>query len=350
MHYIFSIIFIIVVQYAVLFITNATIGGFIDFPSLFVVVITFFTVLLASDSMKVFFSGLKSSVSKKESSALKLAESERAVSLAIYSLLLSALMVVFLCLAGVFCRLKDKGSIGILMALGLLTILYVSEILIILLPVKMSFTKKLSDCKTDSLGEGALGVEGTCCKSDFTGVESMSNIESTLCARPLKLLITLIAGFTLLFLLLHFTRAFSFLEFQMVVLKRIALFFPILIVCSYIFLCPLKFFKPFITALRLVFFNKNPDFYKTQISLEKLKQSELSLTYLMVFRLVFSFFLASLFAVAEMMNFSEAFDFEVNFSLPLLFVAFASFSNLFLLVIRSKLQKIKNYRLFGGLL
>ncbi len=348
MFYIVSLLFLLFSTVVLLFCGHATLGGLLDIPSLFVVVITFFTVLLASDSVKAFFSGLKISASRKQSSALKVAESGRAVSLVIHAILLSALTVVFLCLAGVFCRLKDKDTIGILMALGLLTILYASEILVILLPVKMSLKRKLTGCKPALAGEETLRAEGTCCKSDSAGEGSLSQKKSAFRARPLKLLVSFISGFALLYLLLHFTRTFSLLEFQGIVLKRIALFFPVLIAASYIFLCPLKFFKPFITALKLVFFNKKPDFYKTQGSLEELKQSELSLTYLMVFRLVFSFFLASLFAVVEMMDFSEAFDLEVKFSLPLLFVAFAGFSDLFLLVVRTKIKRIQNYRIYGG--
>ena len=122
MPYIISIAFILIASIATITLGGGSIGGTIDIPSMFVMLSTIFTVLIAANSVKDFFRGLKIAVSKKDFSALQIAQSLNAVSLVIQSLLCICGMIAFLCLAMIINLSDEKSVLGVLIALGLLTL------------------------------------------------------------------------------------------------------------------------------------------------------------------------------------------------------------------------------------
>ena len=153
MVYIITISFIFIVSIVTIVIEGGTIGGTIDFPSMFVIVSTISMILFASNSWRDFFRAFKIVVSKKNYPALQIAHSMNSVSLVIDSLLCSCGMIVFLCLAMVINFSGDTQSWGVILALGLLTIFYTGEILLILYPLKSILYKKLSFLKKSPVQE-----------------------------------------------------------------------------------------------------------------------------------------------------------------------------------------------------
>lgn len=319
MTYIISIAFIFIASIATITLGGGSIGGTIDIPSMFVMLSTIFTVLIAANSVKDFFRGLKIAVSKKDFSALQIAQSLNAVSLVIQSLLCACGMIDFLCLAMILAFWGDTGSWGVVIALGLLTLFYTGEILLILLPVKSLLYKRLSSCKKSSSQENFVFAK-----------------------LPFKLFVAFAVGMVVLFFLLTLGHTFVLSDFSPQMISQIPLMLVFLLGSSYIILVPSKLFVPFLNALKIGFKTKSSE------NLQSLSEARRALNFVILVRFALAFCGAVLVAVVSLNSFEDADEARFMFSVSLILVSLSFLSALFLLTIRARIEKAVNFKFYGG--
>lgn len=319
MPYIISIAFILIASIATITLGGGSIGGTIDIPSMFVMLSTIFTVLIAANSVKDFFRGLKIAVSKKDFSALQIAQSLNAVSLVIQSLLCACGMIDFLCLAMIINLSDEKSVLGVLIALGLLTLFYTGEILLILLPVKSLLSKKLSSCKKSPTQECFVFAK-----------------------LPFKPFIAFAIGITVLFFLLTLGHTFVLSDFPPELISHIPFMLIFLFGSSYIILVPSKLFVPFLNALKIGFKTKSSE------NLQSLSEARRALNFVILVRFALAFCGAVLVAVVSLNSFEDADEARFMFSVSLILVSLSFLSALFLLTIRARIEKAVNFKFYGG--
>ena len=319
MTYIISIAFIFIASIATITLGGGSIGGTIDIPSMFVMLSTIFTVLIAANSVKDFFRGLKIAVSKKDFSALQIAQSLNAVSLVIQSLLCICGMIAFLCLAMIINLSDEKSVLGVLIALGLLTLFYTGEILLILLPVKSLLYRKLSSCK-----------------------KSPSQKSFVFAKLPFKPFITFAIGMVMLFFLLTLGHTFVLSDFSPQLISQIPLMVVFLLGSSYLFLVPAKLFVPFLNALKIGFKTKSSE------NLQSLSEARRALNFVILVRFALAFCGAVLFSVNVFGSLEDASAVPLKFPIPLILIALSFCSALFLLTIRARIEKAVNFKFYGG--
>lgn len=319
MPYITSIAFILIASIATITLGGGSIGGTIDIPSMFVMLSTIFTVLIAANSVKDFFRGLKIAVSKKDFSALQIAQSLNAVSLVIQSLLCICGMIAFLCLAMIINLSDEKSVLGVLIALGLLTLFYTGEILLILLPVKSLLYKRLSSCKKSPSQENFIFAK-----------------------LPFKPFIAFAVGMVVLFSLLTLGHTFVFSDFSPQMISQIPLMVVFLLGSSYLFLVPAKLFVPFLNALKIGIKTKSSE------NLQVLSEARRALTFVILVRFALAFCGAVLFSVNALGTLEDASAVPLKFPIPLILIALSFCSALLLLVIRARIEKAVNFRFYGG--
>jgi len=319
MVYIITISFIFIVSIVTIVIEGGTIGGTIDFPSMFVIVSTISMILVASNSWRDFYRAFKIVVSKKNYPALQIAHSMNSVSLVIDSLLCSCGMIVFLCLAMVINFSGDTQSWGVILALGLLTIFYTGEILLILYPLKSILYKKLSFLK----------------KSPVQEIFVFSSI-------PFKPILVFFIGLLVLFLLLTIEHTFVFSDFSIRVLSFVPFIIFFLLGSSYLFLFPSKLFLPYLTALRIAFKTSSSE------TLQQLSESRRALNFVILVRFALSFFGGVLITINILGSLGSAVDIPLRFPIPLLLIAVSFLSALFLVIVRSRIDKTVSFRIYGG--
>lgn len=112
-------------------------AAFIDLPSIIVILVLSFSMLLASGLLPDLFRGFKV-MGRKENifTALELHKTEIAVGLTIKLLLLSGFLGFMIGLVGMLSSLSDLSLIGKNLAVAMLTLLYALLLIFILLPVK----------------------------------------------------------------------------------------------------------------------------------------------------------------------------------------------------------------------
>lgn len=319
MPYIISIAFILIASIATITLGGGSIGGTIDIPSMFVMLSTIFTVPIAANSVKDFFRGLKIAVSKKDFSALQIAQSLNAVSLVIQSLLCICGMIAFLCLAMIINLSDEKSVLGVLIALGLLTLFYTGEILLILLPVKSLLYKRLSSCKKSPSQENFIFAK-----------------------LPFKPFIAFAVGMVVLFSLLTLGHTFVFSDFSPQMISQIPLMVVFLLGSSYLFLVPAKLFVPFLNALKIGIKTKSSE------NLQVLSEARRALTFVILVRFALAFCGAVLFSVNTLGTLEDASAVPLKFPIPLILIALSFCSALLLLVIRARIEKAVNFRFYGG--
>lgn len=319
MSYIISITFIFVTSMVTIRLGGGSIGGTIDIPSVFVMLSTIFTVLVASSSVKDFFRGLKIVVSRKEVPALQVAQSLNAVSLVVQSLLCVCGMICFLCLAMILAFWGDTGSWGVVIALGLLTLFYTGEILLILLPVKYLLYRLLSSCKKSP------------CQESFVFAKL-----------PLKPFITFAVGITVLFFLLTLEHTFVLSDFSPWLISKIPAMVFFLLGSSYLFLVPSKLFVPFLHALRIGCRVKSFE------NLQTLSEARRALNFVILVRFALAFCGAVLVSVVSLNSLEDAEEARNMFSIGLVLVSLSFCSVLLLLPVRARIEKTINFRLYGG--
>ena len=319
MPYIISIAFILIASIATITLGGGSIGGTIDIPSMFVMLSTIFTVLIAANSVKDFFRGLKIAVSKKDFSALQIAQSLNAVSLVIQSLLCICGMIAFLCLAMIINLSDEKSVLGVLIALGLLTLFYTGEILLILLPVKSLLYRKLSSCK-----------------------KSPSQESFVFAKLPFKPFITFAIGMVMLFFLLTLGHTFVLSDFSPQLISQIPLMVVFLLGSSYLFLVPAKLFVPFLNALKIGIKTKSSE------NLQSLSEARRALNFVILVRFALAFCGAVLFSVNVFGSLEDASAVPLKFPIPLILIALSFCSALFLLPIRARIEKAVNFRIYAG--
>ena len=319
MPYIISIAFILIASIATITLGGGSIGGTIDIPSMFVMLSTIFTVLIAANSVKDFFRGLKIAASKKDFSALQIAQSLNAVSLVIQSLLCICGIIAFLCLAMIINLSDEKSVLGVLIALGLLTLFYTGEILLILLPVKSLLYRKLSSCK-----------------------KSPSQESFVFAKLPFKPFITFAIGMVMLFFLLTLGHTFVLSDFSPQLISQIPLMVVFLLGSSYLFLVPAKLFVPFLNALKIGFKTKSSE------NLQSLSEARRALNFVILVRFALAFCGAVLFSVNVFGSLEDASAVPLKFPIPLILIALSFCSALFLLTIRARIEKAVNFKFYGG--
>ena len=319
MTYIISIAFIFIASIATITLGGGSIGGTIDIPSMFVMLATIFTVLIAASSVRDFFRGLKIAVSKKEFSALQIAQSLNAVSLVIQSLLCACAMIGFLCLAMILSFWGDTGSWGVVIALGLLTLFYTGEILLILLPVKSLLSKKLSSCK-----------------------KSPSQECFVFAKLPFKPFIAFAIGMVVLFFLLTLGHTFVLSDFSPQLISQIPLMLVFLLGSSYLFLVPAKLFVPFLNALKIGIKTKSSE------NLQSLSEARRALNFVIILRFALAFCGAVLVTVVSLNSLEDADMARFMFSVSLILVSLSFLSALLLLPIRARIEKAVNFRIYAG--
>ena len=112
-------------------------ASFIDFPSIIVVLVLSFSMLLASGLLPDLCRGLKL-MGKRENTltSLELRKTEIAVGLAIKLLLLSGFLGFMIGAIAILASLSDYSLIGRNLAVAMLTLLYSILLVFILLPVR----------------------------------------------------------------------------------------------------------------------------------------------------------------------------------------------------------------------
>ena len=316
MAYIISFAFILVASIATIVIGGTSIGGTIDIPSAFVVLSTIFTVLIAASSVKDFFRGLKIAVSKKDFSALQIAQSLNAVSLVIQSFLCACGMIAFLCAAMIVNFWNDTGSWGVFIALGLLTLFYTGEILLILLSVKSLLYKKLASCK-----------------------KSPSQEKFVFAKLPAKPFVAFAVGIAVLFSFLALIRILVLTDFSLRLFSLLPAILIFLLGSSYLFLFAAKLFVPYLNALKIGFKTKSSE------NLQSLSEARRALNFVILVRFALAFCGAALISVVSFDSFE---DLPFRFSLSLVLVALSFLSALLFLPIRARIEKAVNFRIYGG--
>lgn len=324
MAYIISFAFILVASIATIVIGGTSIGGTsiggtIDIPSAFVVLSTIFTVLIATSSVKDFFRGLKIAVSKKDFSALQIAQSLNAVSLVIQSLLCACGMIAFLCAAMIVNFWNDTGSWGVFIALGLLTLFYTGEILLILLPVKSLLYKKLASCK-----------------------KSPSQEKFIFAKLPAKPFVAFAVGIAVLFSFFALIRILVLTDFSPRLISLVPAILIFLLGSSYLFLVPAKLFVPLLNALKIGIKTKSSE------NLQVLSEARRALTFVILVRFALAFCGAVLFSVNALGTLEDASAVPLKFPIPLILIALSFCFALLLLVIRARIEKAVNFRFYGG--
>ncbi len=116
---------------------SATLGSFIDFPSLFVILGLSLSILLASGLLPDFLKGFKLMGAKENPfTALELKRIRRACRLAIQSFLLGGFVGTMIGSVGVLASLNDPAKIGPNLAVAMLTVLYALIFVFLVLPVQ----------------------------------------------------------------------------------------------------------------------------------------------------------------------------------------------------------------------
>lgn len=318
MIYIFTIGFIFITSLATLALCGGSVGGTIDIPSMFVILASLFTVLIASNSVRDFFRSLKIASSKKDFSALHIAQSLTAVSLVIQSLLCAAGMILCLCIAMLLSLSDDKSSFGPVIALALLTIFYTGEILLVLLPVKSVLYKKLSAFKK------------TPSQKSFV----FSKI-------PCKPIVAFAVGIVVLFFLLTLGHTFVLSDYVDGLLSSVPAMILFFLLSSYLFLLAAKLFFPYISAL------KNGISTHSSENIQNLSEAKRAVNFVILVRFTLSACAAVLLTVCTLNSLSDKSLLPFRFGIPLIFLALSFLSALFLLPVRARIEKAVNFRVYG---
>ena len=319
MVYIFTIAFILITSTATLAFCGGTIGCMIDIPSMFVMLATIFTVLLASNSVRDFFRALKIAASKKDFPALQIAQSLTALSLVIQSLLCVAGMILCLCIAMLLSLIENTSVFGPIIALALLTIFYTGEILLILLPVKSVLYKKLSALKK---------------------IPSQERFAfSKLPARPI---IAFLAGLAVLFFLLTIGHTFVLSDYVDGLLSSLPAMILFLLLASYFFLIPSKLFFPYLLALKIGVSTHSSE------NIQNLSEARRAVNFVILVRFALSACAAILLSVCTLNSLEDASVIPLRFGIPLLLIALSFLSVLFLLLVRARIEKVVNFRIYGN--
>ena len=319
MVYIITIAFIFVTSLVTIALCGGSIGGTIDIPSVFVVLATLFMVLIASSSVRDFFRALKIAASKKDFSALQIAQSLNSVSLVIQSLLCAVGMILCLCIAMLLSLADDKGSFGPVIALALLTIFYTGEILLILLPVKSVLYKKLSVLK----------------KSPSQGAFVFSKL-------PAKPFLAFAVGVVVLFFLLTLGHTFVLSDYVEGLLSSVPAMILFLLLASYLFLVPSKLLFPYLSALKIGISARSPE------NIQSLSEARRAVNFVILVRFALSACAAVLLSVCTLNSLEDASVIPLRFGIPLLLIAVSFLSALFLLPIRAKIDKTVSFRFYGS--
>lgn len=310
---------LIMVSSVVLLISfGGTVGGTIDIPSLFVMLVTVFEGLAAGGLVRDFFRGLKISASKKNFSALETANSLAAVNLVMRMVLVSALATTFLCLAMLLSIWDDKGAWGKVLALGLITLLYSAETEIVLVCVRAKIQKKLAAFKTSVSGEKSVEI---------------SKI-------PLLPVISFLAGGIALFLLLSIGRTFVLADFMPGTLGKLPLMLVLLILGSYILMIPSRSLIPFFRALKFAVLPK------TEETPARFSQGRKAVFQAIFLRTALSFFGAVILAVCALNSVENPDEAAHAFSIPLILLFAPFLSAIFLLPISARIEKAMNSKLY----
>ncbi len=291
----------------------------IDIPSFFVMLIMALTVLVGSNSIMDFLNGTKMAVAKRSFPPLQIARSISAVSLVIQSALSACFMMVFFCIAMILSLWEEKYRMGPILALGLVSMLYTGELLIILLSAKSVLRKKLS----------AFG-------------ESPSEAAVTLPKLPGKPYLVFIAGIPLLFGALSIGGIFLLSDYPAKLIKLVPFMLLFLCCASYILLFAGKLFQTYFKALALG--------CRTSCSDER-KQIEdyiQAIDFAIAVRLALGFCAAVLISLITMGTLENADDISFLFSIPIVLIGLSFLSILLLLPLRCRLCKLIDFRRYGG--
>ena len=291
----------------------------IDIPSLFVVLITALTVLVGSNSVMDFLNGIKMAASKKSFPPLQLARSIRAFSLVIQSALCACFMMVFLCIAMILFLWEEKYRMAPILALGLISILYTGELLIILLSATSVLRKKLT----------AFG-------------ESPSETAVTLPKLPGKPYLVFIAGIPLLFCALSIGDIFLMTDYPSDLIKLVPFMLLFLYGASYILLFAGKLFQTYFKALGIGCRTSCSD------GIRQLEDYTHAVDFVIAIRLALGFCAAVLIAHIILGTLESTDDISFLFSIPIVLIGLSFLSVLLLLPLRCRLCKLIDFRRYGG--
>ncbi|MBQ9205946.1 MAG: hypothetical protein IJ158_04460 [Treponema sp.] len=318
MIYTIPILFIFISSIITVIVTGGTIGGTIDIPSFFVMFTTLFTMLIASNSVKDFFRALKIVVSKKDYSALQIAQSLNAVSLVITSVVVVCGMIACLSIAMLLAFLDDTPRFGPVVALGLLTLFYMGEMLLILIPVKSILYKKLSAFKRSPTNDAFV----------FSKI-------------PAKPYISFVAGLIVLFLLLSIQSTFLLSDYPPRLLSFVPAMLLFLVAASILLLVPAKLFRAYLTALKLSILPSASE------QIAQLAEARRAVNFVILIRFALAACGGVLLMIGTLNRLDDVSQIPFEFSIPLLLAAVSFLSALFLLIVRARIEKAVNFRLYG---
>ena len=315
MVYVLSIAFIFIATFCALVANHLTLAAFIDVPSFLTVLITACMVLAGSGSARDFLRGLRLAVSKKECEAGLARRSVLAVSLVIQALLCASLMMAFLCAAMLLTLWEQKGEWGVKMALGLLSVYGSAVVALVLLPVRARLQKKAGQSVPDG---GASDVA-----SIFVSVRE-----------PFLPYISFAVGMFVLFLLLAVTKTLLLSDFPMELLQTVPKLVAFLLGSSYVFLFASGLFKAFFCALKLA---AKKDVHAEAADLEAACRA---VNAVILVRFALAVAGAVFLVVKVLFNMEEGGNPALALSVPLVLVSLAFLSALFLLPVRSRIQRM----------
>ncbi len=321
MTFIISIGFILIAHCIAPLVKGGNILWTIDIPSFFVMLITTFTVLIGSDSAMDFLKGIRMAVSKKSFLPLQLARSISAISLVIQSVLCACFMMVFLCIALILLLWEGKYRMGPILALGLVSILYAGEMLIILLSAKSVLRKKLSA---------------------FGGSPSDENV--TMSKLPGKPYLVFAIGIPLLFLALSIDDIFLLSDYPATLVKLIPFMLLFLYGASYILLLAGKLLKTYFKALSIGCGTSCNDTRK------QLEDYAHAVNFVIATRLALSFCAAVLISLITLGTLERGEELPFLLSIPVVLIGLTFLSVLFLFPLRCRIKKLIDFRCYGGTL
>ena len=312
MVFVVTLVFLFAGTTAFLLASGGTFGGAIDIPSMFVVVTTIFMSLVGGGCVRDFFRALKIAASKKEFPPRHLTRAESAVNLVMHSLLASCGMVLFMCATMLLSLWADKSSFGPVLALGLLTVLYTAEVITVLLPVKSILHKKISKSAVHEHSES---------------LSSMRNI-------PLVPVLSFLIGITIFFFLISIQDTFLLSNYPEELMEIVPLVLLGLVLSSYVFLFAGKMLGSFFRALGIGLCLKN------SATKNEIEEASRAINFAITIRIILACAFAVIRIICVFSTVESREDLPFEFSVPLIFIATAFFSALFLLPIRTRIEKI----------
>ena len=321
MTYIISIGFLIVLFFGGIITNKLTVGGFVDVPSAFVVAITIFTALIATNSIRDFFRALKVAISKKEYAAFQISNSITAVTLVIHSLFAVAGFFLFVNGSILISLWDSKSEWGVYMALALLTLFYAGEIIIVLIPVKYLLQKKL-----------------------FTKKRSLElKKQYNFSKIPCLFFIIFLLGFAFLFLLLTATNIFVVTNYPLEIANSLIKMYIFLVVTSYIILFSAKLFIAYFRAIKICVTGKCNE------SLLQLTESKNAVLLTIILRFLFAVIGAVFLFIRILSNIENAQEAQFQFCCLLFLIALSFFNALYLLLIHARIEKCITFKLYSAI-